>query len=217
MAVPTATSVRTVPAKLLEVNRAVINNQLSRTTGGKVELHPPDRLRRRAGPEAVPSMNAAFVADADGKGTPGVVRHGHVGLGLAVDVEKSDGSRTLLVPCIAAADTARLPGLRGRLRGPGAQGPQRQDLARRLRRDHRDADQPGHARHGAVGAPAHARPGGHRRRRGPRVPGRVRGGRRPHPGRPRGSARPSRSRRPTTTGSSRGPSPGSSWPTWPSA
>src|SRR5213076_1788282 len=28
-----------------------------------------------------------------------------VGLGLAVDVEKADGSRTLLVPCIKDADT----------------------------------------------------------------------------------------------------------------
>ena len=49
-------------------------------------------------------MNSAFVADADGKGTPGVLRHDRVGLGLAVDVEKS-GGRTLLVPCIADADT----------------------------------------------------------------------------------------------------------------
>ena len=33
------------------------------------------------------------------------MRHHHVGLGLAVDVEKSDGSRTLLVPCVRDADT----------------------------------------------------------------------------------------------------------------
>ncbi|MEX0698634.1 MAG: multifunctional oxoglutarate decarboxylase/oxoglutarate dehydrogenase thiamine pyrophosphate-binding subunit/dihydrolipoyllysine-residue succinyltransferase subunit, partial [Acidimicrobiia bacterium] len=34
---PTATSVRTMPAKLLEVNRLIINNQLKRLTqGGKV-------------------------------------------------------------------------------------------------------------------------------------------------------------------------------------
>src|SRR5438876_319299 len=38
-------------------------------------------------------------------GKPGVVRHEHVGLGLAVDVEKADGSRSLLVPCIKDADT----------------------------------------------------------------------------------------------------------------
>ncbi|HWE70718.1 MAG TPA: hypothetical protein VG205_10160, partial [Acidimicrobiales bacterium] len=36
--VPTATSVRVVPAKLLEVNRTIINNQLFRTIGGKVSF-----------------------------------------------------------------------------------------------------------------------------------------------------------------------------------
>src|SRR5665213_1665882 len=36
--VPTATSVRVIPAKLLEVNRTIINNQLFRTTGGKVSF-----------------------------------------------------------------------------------------------------------------------------------------------------------------------------------
>src|SRR5205085_12341677 len=35
-------------------------------------------------------------------------RHEHVGLGIAVDVEKKDGSRTLLVACIKNADTLDL-------------------------------------------------------------------------------------------------------------
>ena len=113
LAVPTATSVRNVPAKLLEVNRAVINNQLARTTGGKVSFTHLIGYAVVRGLQAVPSLNAAFVADADGKGTPGVVRHEHVGLGLAVDVEKSDGSRTLLVPCIAGADTLDFRGFLG--------------------------------------------------------------------------------------------------------
>src|ERR1700689_1765183 len=38
LAVPTATSVRTVPARLLEVNRLILNNQLARTTGAKVSF-----------------------------------------------------------------------------------------------------------------------------------------------------------------------------------
>jgi 2-oxoglutarate dehydrogenase E1 component len=105
LGVPTATSVRAVPAKLLEVNRTIINNQLFRTTGGKVSFTHLIGYAVVKGLVAIPAMNAAFVADADGKGTPGVVRHRHVGLGLAVDVEKADGSRTLLVPCIRTADT----------------------------------------------------------------------------------------------------------------
>ncbi|MGA2837757.1 MAG: multifunctional oxoglutarate decarboxylase/oxoglutarate dehydrogenase thiamine pyrophosphate-binding subunit/dihydrolipoyllysine-residue succinyltransferase subunit [Acidimicrobiales bacterium] len=104
LAVPTATSVRVVPAKLLEVNRTIINNQLRRTTGGKVSFTHLIGFAVVRGLLAVPSMNATFVDDADGKGTPGVIRHDHVGLGLAVDVEKA-GGRTLLVPCIAEADT----------------------------------------------------------------------------------------------------------------
>ncbi|HEX3980590.1 MAG TPA: multifunctional oxoglutarate decarboxylase/oxoglutarate dehydrogenase thiamine pyrophosphate-binding subunit/dihydrolipoyllysine-residue succinyltransferase subunit, partial [Acidimicrobiales bacterium] len=105
LGVPTATSVRVVPAKLLEVNRTIVNNQLFRTVGGKVSFTHLIGYAVVKGLMAVPAMNAAFVADADGKGTPGVIRHLHVGLGLAVDVEKSPGQRTLLVPCITDADT----------------------------------------------------------------------------------------------------------------
>ncbi len=105
LGVPTATSVRVVPAKLLEVNRTIANNQLFRTTGGKVSFTHLIGYAVVKGLIAVPAMNAAFVADADGKGTPGVIRHRSVGLGLAVDVEKPSGDRTLLVPCITEADT----------------------------------------------------------------------------------------------------------------
>jgi len=104
LGMPTATSVRVVPAKLLEVNRTIVNNHLARTTGGKVSFTHLIGYAVVKGLGAVPAMNATFVADADGKGTPGVIRHEHVGLGLAVDVEKSGGGRTLLVPCITDAD-----------------------------------------------------------------------------------------------------------------
>ncbi len=104
LGVPTATSVRVAPAKLLEVNRVIVNNQLFRTTGGKVSFTHLIGYAVVKGLMAVPAMNATFVEDVDGKGTPGVIRHRHVGLGLAVDVEKSPGQRTLLVPCITDAD-----------------------------------------------------------------------------------------------------------------
>ncbi|MEX2659012.1 MAG: multifunctional oxoglutarate decarboxylase/oxoglutarate dehydrogenase thiamine pyrophosphate-binding subunit/dihydrolipoyllysine-residue succinyltransferase subunit, partial [Acidimicrobiales bacterium] len=100
--VPTATSFRDVPAKLLEVNRKVINGYLGRTRGGKVSFTHLIGYAVVQALKATPVMNAAYV-EVDGK--PGVVRHAHVGLGLAVDVEKSDGSRTLLVPCIKEVDT----------------------------------------------------------------------------------------------------------------
>jgi 2-oxoglutarate decarboxylase len=103
--VPTATSVHPVPAKLLEVNRQIVNNHLARTRGGKVSFTHLIGWAVVRGLQTVPALNSTFVEDSDGKGTPGVVHHEHVGLGLAVDVERSDGSRSLLVPCLRDADT----------------------------------------------------------------------------------------------------------------
>ncbi|NNE74518.1 MAG: multifunctional oxoglutarate decarboxylase/oxoglutarate dehydrogenase thiamine pyrophosphate-binding subunit/dihydrolipoyllysine-residue succinyltransferase subunit, partial [Acidimicrobiales bacterium] len=100
--VPTATSFREIPARLLEVNRSVINGYLRRTRSGKVSYtHMLGYAVVRAIADTMPVMNSTFV-DGD---PPRVVRNDHIGMGLAVDVEKRDGSRTLLVPCIRDADT----------------------------------------------------------------------------------------------------------------
>ena len=102
--VPTATSFREVPAKLLEVNRSVINNYLGRTRGGKVSFthiigfavvraiaddragHELDlrRGRRRQAPGHPPRARR-----------PGPGRRRREGR----------RRRTLLVPCIKDADT----------------------------------------------------------------------------------------------------------------
>ncbi len=105
LGVPTATSVRTIPAKLLEVNRATINNQLARVQGGKVSFTHLIGYAIVQAMKAVPAMNSVFVPDADGKGSPGVIRSASINLGIAVDVAKSDGSRTLYVPVIKAAES----------------------------------------------------------------------------------------------------------------
>ncbi|MGH9016681.1 MAG: multifunctional oxoglutarate decarboxylase/oxoglutarate dehydrogenase thiamine pyrophosphate-binding subunit/dihydrolipoyllysine-residue succinyltransferase subunit [Acidimicrobiales bacterium] len=105
LAVPTATSVRTVPAKLLEVNRAMLNQHLVRTSGTKVSFTHLIGYAVVQALQAVPALNASFVEHIDDKGTAGVVRHDRVGLGLAVDLQKSDGSRTLLVPVIRHAES----------------------------------------------------------------------------------------------------------------
>ncbi|CAN5671266.1 multifunctional oxoglutarate decarboxylase/oxoglutarate dehydrogenase thiamine pyrophosphate-binding subunit/dihydrolipoyllysine-residue succinyltransferase subunit [soil metagenome] len=107
--VPTATSFREVPAKLLEINRKVINGYLARTRGGKVSFtHLIGYAVVRAIADTVPALNAAFVEDAEGK--PRKIVNEHVSLGLAVDLEKKDGSRTLLVPVISDADTLDFSG-----------------------------------------------------------------------------------------------------------
>ncbi|MEQ8718370.1 MAG: multifunctional oxoglutarate decarboxylase/oxoglutarate dehydrogenase thiamine pyrophosphate-binding subunit/dihydrolipoyllysine-residue succinyltransferase subunit [Acidimicrobiales bacterium] len=102
--IPTATSFREVPARLLEVNRGIVNGYLGRSGGGKVSYtHLIGYAVVRAVADHVPRMNAVFHRDAEG--APRVERPEHVGLGIAVDIEKSDGSRSLLVPCIRDADT----------------------------------------------------------------------------------------------------------------
>ncbi|NLE70961.1 MAG: multifunctional oxoglutarate decarboxylase/oxoglutarate dehydrogenase thiamine pyrophosphate-binding subunit/dihydrolipoyllysine-residue succinyltransferase subunit, partial [Actinomycetales bacterium] len=98
--IPTATSVRTVPAKLMVDNRIVINNHLARGRGGKVSF---THLIGYAVVEAiadVPVMNAGYTEE-DGK--PAVVHRGQVNLGLAIDLAKPDGTRQLLVPNIKNA------------------------------------------------------------------------------------------------------------------
>ena len=148
--VPTATSFRNVPAKLLEVNRKVINGYRARVGHGQGQLHPPDRLRARpAIADDVPNMKNAFVEGADGKAPPR--HHDHVNMGLAVDVDKGDGTARWSCPCSSTPtrSTSRLP---RRLRRDHPQGPEQQADDRRLRGGERHAHQPGHDRHRAVGA-----------------------------------------------------------------
>jgi len=101
--VPTATSFREIPAKLLEVNRRVLNNHLRRIRGGKVSFtHVIGFAVVRAIARSVPNLNNTYATDAEGK--PRLVRNTHINLGIAVDQEKSDGSRTLIVPVIKAVE-----------------------------------------------------------------------------------------------------------------
>ena len=102
--VPTATSFRQVPAKLLEVNRKVINGFLARKLRGKISFtHLIGYAVVRAIADSMPAMNNTYATTPDGK--PMLLRNEHIGLGIAVDLEKADGSRTLMVPCITMADT----------------------------------------------------------------------------------------------------------------
>src|SRR6266508_4076512 len=101
-AVPTATSVRSVPAKLLEVNRTVLNGHLRRRQGGKVSFTHIIAYAVVRALDAVPVMTSMY-REVDGR--PHAVRPEHVNLGLAVDARRPDGSRTLLVPNIKQADT----------------------------------------------------------------------------------------------------------------
>ncbi|MBA2530313.1 MAG: multifunctional oxoglutarate decarboxylase/oxoglutarate dehydrogenase thiamine pyrophosphate-binding subunit/dihydrolipoyllysine-residue succinyltransferase subunit, partial [Euzebyales bacterium] len=104
---PTATSIRVVPAKLLEVNRTIVNNQMRRTRGGKISFTHVIGWAIVKAMDLTPVMASSY-HEVDGKAY--VRRPEHVNLGLAVDVERKDGSRTLLVPNIKAADTLDFAG-----------------------------------------------------------------------------------------------------------
>ena len=102
LAVPTATSVRAVPAKLLEDNRTVINSHLARGRGGKVSFTHLIGYAVVQACKAMPEMNNGY-AEVDGK--PTLVAPEHVNLGLAIDLQKDDGTRQLVVPSIKGAET----------------------------------------------------------------------------------------------------------------
>jgi 2-oxoglutarate decarboxylase len=101
LTMPTATSVRAVPVKLLIDNRIVINNHLRRARGGKVSFTHLIGYAMVKALGAVPEMNNGY-AEVDGK--PTLVRHAHINLGLAIDMPKPDGTRQLLVPSIKQAE-----------------------------------------------------------------------------------------------------------------
>ena len=175
LSVPTATSVRSVPVKLLWDNRIVINNHLVARPRRQGVVHPPDRLRagqgaqvdagderrlrrhrRQAQPDhAGPHQPRPRHRHAEAGRHPPAPRAQHQG-------RRDDGLRRLL----------------DRLRGHRAQGPQRQAHRRGLPGHDDLADQPRHHRHQPLGAAPDARPGrDHRRRRDgvpPGVPGRLR-------------------------------------------
>jgi len=101
LALPTATSVRAVPAKLLADNRIVINNHLKRTRGGKISFtHLIGFAVVRALAEH-PQMNHHYATDEKGK--PTVVTPEHVNLGLAIDL-KTDKGRNLVVASIKGCE-----------------------------------------------------------------------------------------------------------------
>ncbi|MGH3803534.1 MAG: 2-oxo acid dehydrogenase subunit E2, partial [Pseudonocardiaceae bacterium] len=100
LAVPTATSVRAVPAKLMADNRIVINNHLLRSRGGKVSFTHLIGYALVKALADYPEMNQAFTLS-DGK--PALATPQHVNLGLAIDLV-TEKSRSLVVASIKATE-----------------------------------------------------------------------------------------------------------------
>jgi len=102
LSVPTATSVRAVPAKLMIDNRIVINNHMKRARGGKVSFTHIIAYAMIKAVRAMPEMNT-FFGELDGK--PAIGKPEHINLGVAIDLAKPDGSRQLLVPSVKGCES----------------------------------------------------------------------------------------------------------------
>lgn len=99
--IPTATSVRAVPAKLIADNRIVINNFLRRHRRGKISFTHLIGFAMVRALADYPNMNRHF-AEVEGK--PQLVTPAHVNLGLAIDLPGKNGTRSLVVVPIKATE-----------------------------------------------------------------------------------------------------------------
>ncbi|SDL67062.1 multifunctional oxoglutarate decarboxylase/oxoglutarate dehydrogenase thiamine pyrophosphate-binding subunit/dihydrolipoyllysine-residue succinyltransferase subunit [Tessaracoccus oleiagri] len=101
LTVPTATSVRSVPMKLVIDQRTNINDFLRTSKGGKVSFTHLIAYAMVQALKALPSMNNAYEV-VDGK--PNLVENPMINLGIAIDVKKN-GQRQLLVPNIKGCES----------------------------------------------------------------------------------------------------------------
>jgi 2-oxoglutarate decarboxylase len=104
LAVPTATSQRRIPVKLLDENRRIINKHLQDNDRGKASYTHLIAWALLRALDEFPQLNDGFdVVD----GNPVRLRRPNINLGIAIDLQKKDGTRTLLVPNIKSANKIR--------------------------------------------------------------------------------------------------------------
>ncbi|SDU77630.1 multifunctional oxoglutarate decarboxylase/oxoglutarate dehydrogenase thiamine pyrophosphate-binding subunit/dihydrolipoyllysine-residue succinyltransferase subunit [Arcanobacterium phocae] len=99
---PTATTVRALPARVMFDNRTVINKYLAATRGGKISFTHLIAYAMVEALSEMPEMNYSYEVNEAGK--PALVKPASVNLGIAIDVAKPNGERTLVVPSIKSAE-----------------------------------------------------------------------------------------------------------------
>jgi len=102
LSVPTATSERRIPVKLLDENRRIINQHLAENDRGKASYTHIIAWALVRALDSFPQLNDGY-AEIDN--APTRLKRPGVNLGIAVDLTKKDGTRTLLVPNIKHANT----------------------------------------------------------------------------------------------------------------
>jgi 2-oxoglutarate dehydrogenase E1 component len=100
LTVPTATSIRTLPVRTLEENRTLLNKHRATLGTGKISFTHVIAWGIVRALDTFPRLNDAY---AELEGGAHRIQRDSVRLGVAVDVQKKDGTRTLLVPNIKEA------------------------------------------------------------------------------------------------------------------
>lgn len=101
LTVPTATTFRNMPVKVLEENRRIINEHLKMSGRGKVSFTHIIAWAIIKAVKSYPSLNNGY-GFVEGK--PSRLENDSINLGIAIDIEKKDGSRNLLVPNIKSCE-----------------------------------------------------------------------------------------------------------------
>jgi multifunctional 2-oxoglutarate metabolism enzyme len=104
LSVPTATSQRRIPVKLLDENRRTINKYLAENGRRKASYTHLIAWAILRALDEFPQLNDGYQVS---NGTPVRLRREDVNLGVAIDLAKKDGTRALLVPNIKSANKLR--------------------------------------------------------------------------------------------------------------
>ena len=100
LAIPTATSLRTISVKLLEENRRIINHHLKRLNRGKISFSHIVAYAIVKALKGFPSLNNSYTTI---NNKPHLLTKEYINLGIAVDLIKKNGDRSLIVPNIKKA------------------------------------------------------------------------------------------------------------------
>ena len=100
LALPTATSLRSFPVKAMEENRRLLNQHLTTRNGGKVSFTHIIAWAVVKSLQDFPNLNASFTRI---EGVPHRTERPEINIGLAIDLIRKDGSRSLVVPNVKNA------------------------------------------------------------------------------------------------------------------
>src|SRR6185369_1227379 len=101
LSIPVATSQRAMPVKVIDENRRVINQHRGATGQSKLSYTHLVAWAIVKALERVPALNQAYSERGDESFR---LTHAHVNLGIAVDVQGKDGTRSLKVPSVKNAE-----------------------------------------------------------------------------------------------------------------